>query len=104
MVPFLKRMLARWWPAPEAERLLAAMEAAEIELRRHTPKDGPEGWWRSAEENLELARRHFEEAKYQVCWSQVKAAERAMLLDPDDAAGAMSKAVILLREAEDLGK
>jgi hypothetical protein len=104
MGPFLRRLRNKWWPRPEAERLLSALEAAEIELYSRRPKDETPAaaWWLVAQENLKRARNYYEETKYQVCWSQIKAAERAMLWDPTDDAGVKSKAITLWREAEDL--
>ena len=60
---FLKRLLRRWCPSPESERLLAAMEAAEIELERRKGGQDPgtekAGWLVAATRNLEKARAHL---------------------------------------------
>ena len=88
---FVKRVLRRWCPSPESERLLAAMEAAEIELERRKSGQDPgtetAGWLLAANRNLEKARGHLAEEEYQVAWREIKAAERTMLEDPKDGAG-----------------
>jgi hypothetical protein len=103
---FVKRVLRRWCPSPESERLLAAMEAAEIELERRKSGQDPgtetAGWLLAANRNLEKARGHLAEEEYQVAWREIKAAERTMLEDPKDGAGAESKAATMRREAETL--
>ena len=103
---FLKRLLRRWCPSPESERLLAAMEAAEIELERRKGGQDPgtekAGWLVAATRNLEKARGHLTDEAYQVAWREIKAAERTMLEDPKDGAGAESKAATMRREAESL--
>jgi hypothetical protein len=82
------------------------MEAAEIELERRKsgqdPGTGTAGWLLAANRNLEKARGHLADEEYQVTWREIKAAERTMLEDPKDGAGAESKATTMRREAEAL--
>jgi hypothetical protein len=107
MGKFLKRLRRRWCPAPESERLLAALEVARIELDRRRiaqgPVSQPVGWLSAAGQNLDKAQVHYDDEHYQVAWQQIMAAKRAMLEDPVDAAGAESTAATLRREAEKLG-
>jgi hypothetical protein len=99
---FWRRLLDRWFPAPDSERLLSAIEGARIELLGRTSGAEPQGWAFVADRSLALAHKHYEAAQYQIAWHEVKAAERAMLCDPNDKAGAMSRAATLAREAEEL--
>jgi hypothetical protein len=106
MRTFVKRLIRRWCPAPESERLLAAVEAATIELERRKAGQDPAaesaGWLLAAQQNLEKARGYYADEQYQIAWREIKAAERAMLEDPKDGAGAESKAATMRREAEAL--
>lgn len=106
MLGFLKRMMRRWCPSPESERMLAALEDAEIELKKRQATQALCGtsaaWFKAASANLEMARTHFDDEKYQIAWREVKAAARAMLEDPADGPSAEAKAATLRREAEGL--
>jgi hypothetical protein len=107
MTAFIKRLIRRWCPSPESERLLAALEAVQIDMDRRKamqdPGGEPAGWLVAARQNIDRAQAHFVEEEYQIAWREIKAAERAMLEDPKDGAGAESKAATMRREAEGVG-
>jgi hypothetical protein len=92
----------RFWPSPDAERLLSAIETANTDLLSRQGADDAAGWAKAARDSLALARAHYEESKHQIAWHAVKAAERAMLCDPGNKAAALARAATLAREAEEL--
>ena len=97
----------RFFRNPEYERFVAALDAAEIDVMRRAAnqdKDKPVGsWLGAAKEAIARARVRFEqEHKHQAAWRELKVAERTMLEDPTDKAGAEAIAITLVRDAENL--
>jgi hypothetical protein len=104
---FWKRLIRRWCPSPESERISAALESAAIELaQRRANQDvagRDAGWLTAVEGYLAKARSAYAHEHYQIGWREIKAADRAMLEDPKDALGAEARAMTLRREAEAVG-
>jgi hypothetical protein len=100
--------VSRFFRSPEVERLTAALDAAEIDLasrEANQDKTAPPGSWiAAAKDAIARARKQFATSgQYQAAWRELKVAERAVIEDPTDDAGAESLAVALRREAEGVG-
>ena len=100
--------VSRFFRSPEVERLVAALDAAEIELARreaNQDKTAPPGSWiAAAKDAIARARSQFATSRqYQTAWRELKVADRAMIEDRTDDAGAESLAVALRREADGVG-
>jgi hypothetical protein len=108
MPGFWRQMMRRWCPAPETERVAAVLEAvrADRDRRRRNQKPQPDGqqapWLDAVDALIDNARQHYEAARFQAAWQHIKAAERAMLNDPEDEHGVIGQAILLRREAEEI--
>jgi len=88
MVRAQAQFLRRWSPAPETERVAAALEIVRADRDRRRDNQAADDqqapWLAMADVLLEHAEKHYEAGHFQAAWQQIKAAARTMLADPKD--------------------